>query len=260
MKNYAAINDSILKEWNVSNQKYGEHNFAPDGIMFRGIFNDYGTGIERLPDDDGSENERWANAPLRILFLTKDQNAGSGDAWDVRGETGDLSYAFFRNLMYQLFGLVNTTTNKKADYEFTKEDAIELYNTFPIARVNVKKEAGKSSITNKELEYYLNRDKSFIREQILNLDADIIVCCGHSDILKEGTGNLLLDFLNNECGFKFERQLDDYWIYYDKALNKIAIDNWHLSVRYSSEKIYDEMIDAYYQFLQIYPDFIKPHR
>lgn len=259
MKDYIKENQDILSRWELSNIKNGENNFAPDGIMYRGIFSDYGTGIERLPDNEGSENEKWANAPLRILFLTKDQNAGGEDAWDVRGETGDLSYAFFRNLMYQLYGLVNTTTTQKADYEFTNEDAIELYNTFPIARVNVKKEAGESSIKNEVLRFYLDRDKKFIKEQILNLDADIIVCCGYSDYVEE-SGNLLLNFLNNECGFSFERQPDDNWIYFDQALNKIAINNWHLSVRYSSEKIYDQMMTAYKNFLNNHPKFIETHR
>ena len=50
-------------------------------------------------------------------------------------------------------------------------------------------------------------------------------------------------------------------MFYDAEKNKLAINNWHLSYRnIASEKIYNEMIDAYYQFLQIYPDFIKPHR
>lgn len=259
MKNYVEKNQKILDEWRENNEnKYGERNFADDGIMFRGKFKDYDGGKERLPDDaEQQENKQWAEAPLRVLFLTKDQNAGGNDAWDVRSETGKLSYAFFRNLMYQLYGLVNTKPEYKPDYTFTNEAAIELYNTFPIARINAKKEAGKSSLNNSTLKDYIERDGEFLQKQIENLDADIIVCCGYSDNV-EDTGNLLLNFLKDKCGYKFRKVSE--WMYYDYEKNKLAINNWHLSIRKSSETIYKEMMDAYQNFLKEYPTFLNNHR
>ncbi len=264
MKNYVAKNKKILDEWEKSNKKnYNECNFAPDGIMYRGAFDNYGSSIERLESLNEEENNSWAKATLRILFLTKDQNAGGEDAWDVRGETGKLSYAFFRNLMYQLYGLVNTKPGCKADYNFTNEEAIELYNTFPIARINAKKEAGGSSLPNKTLRYYLDRehDKDFLKRQIKNLDADIIVCCGYSESVEE-SGNLLLNFLNNNCNYHFEWQNKEKenWMWYDEKKNKLAINDWHLSVRGSSEQIYNEMMQAYHTFLQDHPHFTDSHR
>lgn len=268
MKNYVAINDSILKEWEASNQKYGEYNFAPDGIMYRGDVIGYGdgTGVEREPDEHNLENINWINAPLRILFLTKDQNSAGEDAWDVRTEIGrksvdaeSIPYLFSRNLMYQLYGLVKTTPNFKPDYTFSNKEAINLYDTFPIARINVKKEGGASSVCNSTLRYYLERDADFIGRQIDNLDADITVCCGFSESVEE-SGNLLLNFLNHHI-YNFIQIENNPWMYYDAERNKLAINNWHLSYRnIGSEKIYNEMIDAYYQFLQIHPEFIEPHR
>lgn len=257
-KDFVKENQEILARWKQSNEtRYEETNFAPDGIMFRGEIVDYESWRER---ESGSENEIWTNAPLRILFLTKDQNAGSEDAWDVRGEIGKLSYAFYRNLFYQLYGLANTTAKDTIGYDdFCNEDAEELYMTFPLARINVKKEAGSSSISNYALEYYLNRDQNFIKEQVTNLDADIIVCCGYSESVKD-SGNLLLNFLNEKCGYNFVKQAEDNWIYFDETRNKLAINNWHLSVRSSSESIYNEMITAYKNFLIQYPDFTNSHR
>ena len=98
MKDYVAENERILNEWRKNNEKNGETNFADDGIMYRGTIEEFDYGTERFSDKD-QENKMWNEAPLRILFLTKDQNAGGYDAWDVRGETGNLSYAFFRNLL-----------------------------------------------------------------------------------------------------------------------------------------------------------------
>jgi len=260
MKDYVAENKRILNEWRKSNEKNGETNFADDGIMYRGKIEGFDYGTERFSDKD-QENKMWNEAPLRILFLTKDQNAGEYDAWDVRGETGNLSYAFFRNLMYQLYGLVNTKPGYKSDYKFTNEQAIELYNTFPIARINAKKEAGVSSVSNHTLKKYIERDGKFLKEQIQNLDADIIVCCGYSENIEE-SGNLLLNFLKNECDYNLTKQDDDGWIYYDDNENnpKIAINNWHFSARKSSEEWYNQITDAYHRYLEKHPDFIKLHR
>lgn len=256
MKDYVAENERILNEWRKSNEEHGEKKFADDGIMYRGQIDDNST--ERYESDNKQENKMWNEAPLRILFLTKDQNAGGYDAWDVRGETGNLSYAFFRNLMYQLYGLVNTKPGYKADYKFTNEQAIELYNTFPIARINAKKEAGVSSVSNNTLRFYIERDSKFLKEQILNLDADIIVCCGYSDNIEE-SGSLLLNFLKNECYCSLNK-LDDNWIYFDEDKNKIAINNWHLSSRMGSEEWYNQITSAYHRFLEKHPNFIKSHR
>jgi len=258
MKDFIAENDRILKNWKARNKRKGEYNFAYDGIMYRGQIGEIDNGTERYSDKK-QENKMWNEAPLRVLFLTKDQNAGGYDAWDVRGETGNLSYAFFRNLMYQLYGLVNTKPGCKADYKFTNEQAIELYNTFPIARINAKKQAGTSSVTNATLSYYIDRDKKYLKEQILNLDADIFVCCGYSNYI-EDSGNLLLNFLNKECNYNLVKQPGDDWIYYDEKHNKIAINNWHLSARKSSEKWFNQLIDAYSRFIEANPNFIKSHR
>ena len=254
MKDYVAENERILNEWRESNEKIGEKKFACDGIMYRGEADQ----TERYESDDKQENKMWNEAPLRVLFLTKDQNAGGYDAWDVRGETGNLSYAFFRNLMYQLYGLVNTRPGYKADYKFTNEQAIELYNSFPIARINAKKEAGVSSVSNHTLKYYIERDSRYLKEQILNLDADIIVCCGYSENVEE-SGNLLLNFLIKECYHNLDKQ-DDNWIYFDEENNKIAINNWHLSARLGYEEWYNQITNAYYRFLEKHTNFIKSHR
>ena len=263
MKNYVEENERILEKWRKRNEERGENNFADDGIMYRGLIKEYDYGTERFSDKE-QENKMWNDAPLRILFLTKDQNAGGYDAWDVRGETGNLSYAFFRNLMYQLYGLVNTTPEHKADYKFTNEQAIELYSTFPIARINAKKEAGTSSISNYTLRDYIERDKDLLKEQILNLDADIIVCCGYSKYI-EDSGSLLLNFLKRECYGGLDNKDDswiddDGWIYYDKKNNKIAINNWHFSAMKNSEEWYNSVTTAYQIFLSTHPGFTKSHR
>jgi len=202
------------------------------------------------------ENEMWEKANPRILFVTKDQNTGGGDAWDVRVEIGKLSYTFYRNLTYQLYGLLNTSKEHQAAYDdISNEEVLQIFLESPVARINVKKLAGGNSITNAVLREYLNRDRAFIIEQIDNLDADIILCCGYSESI-EDTGNLILNFLNNN-GYNFVREDGNYWVYYDRDKKKIAINNWHLSARVSSRETFEEMIAAYHRFLQDHSDFPK---
>jgi len=198
----------------------------------------------------------WEKANPRILFVTKDQNTGGGDAWDVRVEIGKLSYTFYRNLTYQLYGLLNTSKEHQAAYDdISNEEVLQIFLESPVARINVKKLAGGNSITNAVLREYLNRDRAFIIEQIDNLDADIILCCGYSESI-EDTGNLILNFLNNN-GYNFVREDGNYWVYYDRDKKKIAINNWHLSARVSSRETFEEMIAAYHRFLQDHSDFPK---
>ena len=111
MMDYITENDNILKEWRLSNLRYGEDDFADDGILYKG--ESFPIEFGSCKDESGTENELWEHAPLRILFITKDQNAGGEGAWDIRTETGRVSLegdtiplAFYRNLMYQLYGCI----------------------------------------------------------------------------------------------------------------------------------------------------------
>ena len=163
MKDYVAENQRILDRWRNEYVKRNKTDwpgyfnlheyFAPDGIMYKGEF----LGEERYFKNEqeneetfyrvfrwvripcGEENVLWANAPLRLLFLTKDQNTGDNPAWDVRSESYryisekykpeemwlDTSNAFNRNLVYTLYGILKTTVDQPMGYnDFTDKDAL----------------------------------------------------------------------------------------------------------------------------------------
>lgn len=217
---------------------------------------------------NGKENELWSKAPLRILYLTKDQNTGDDVAWDVRSEsfryadekyrpTGmwlDTKTTFFRNLVYSLYGIGNTTAEKIA-IDFTNEKALEYADKHIFARINCKKEVGGATCSNDILRKAIESDNKYLKQQIDNLDADILVCCGYSQSI-EKTGSLILNFLNDN-GYNFVPVVDE-WIYYYEKENKIAINSWHLSDFRRFD--YSEMVLKYHEFLKKHPDFIKSHR
>ncbi len=283
---YVGENQRILDRWRLDyvqkNQSLypncsnlGDY-FTPDGIMYKGEIKEtyvpYGDGKtgfrwERKPS--GLENELWANAPIRVLYLTKDQNTGDCEAWDVRGETyrypdkdcpPEKMYLFsqnifFRNLVYSLYGIMNTTHIQKQEYDFTNEDALRFVDSQIYARINCKKEVGGDQCNNNLLRDAINNDAPFLKEQIDNLKADIFICCGYSKSISD-TGNLMLNFLNTIDNYHFEPEIGD-WIYYDETNNRIAINSYHLSYLGFD---YNGMISAYHEFLKKHPDFTKSHR
>lgn len=282
MKNYVEENERILKEWCESyvkeNQPYypnctnlGDY-FAKDGIMYMGdIVADpkvYPNGEKTFRwkrVESGRENELWEKEPLRILYLTKDQNTGDDVAWDVRSESFryadenykpkemwlDTTVTFFRNLVYSLYCIGNTTVEKPV-IDFTNKEALEYADKHIFARINCKKEVGGSTCSNAVLKGAIDHDSIYLKQQIDNLEADVFICCGYSKSI-EKTGSHILNFLN-DSGYHFVPVIDD-WIYYDETKNKVAINSWHLSD--FSRFDYSEMALKYHDFLKSHPKFIE---
>lgn len=286
MKDYVAENERILKEWrnayvNDNQSKYPDctnphEYFTPDGIMFKGEFlpdrryYPEGKSVFRWKRDcSGEENSLWTIAPLRVLYLTKDQNSYGDVAWDVRSESFryrdenykpeemwlDTGVTFYRNLVYSLYGIMNTTADHQMGYDFKNEDALAFVDNQIFARINCKKEVGDDKCPDNVLFDAIYRDRSFLERQIYNLDADIFVCCGYSQSIPD-SGNRMLNLLNS-IGYHFKPQDEGKWVFYDSDKNKVAINSYHLSyLRFD----YVGMISAYHEFLKNYPNFINSHR
>jgi hypothetical protein len=165
------------------------------------------------------------------------------------------------NLAYILYGIIKTNEKNKAcfdsfaDRESLEASILETVDKSIFARINCKKEVGEARCSNNLLDTAIRTDSKFLEEQINNLEADIFVCCGFSETTN-GTGNLMLNFLNT-IGYDFKADVEKgSWLYYDEKKNKIAINSYHLS--YLSFD-YNGMINAYYEFLKEHPEFVK-HR
>ena len=289
VKDYLRENQRILDEWREDYVRKNQHlypkcenlgdYFAPDGIMFKGdFFPDYkndGSFFRWARKASGSENDMWNKVPLRVLYLTKDQNTSDDVAWDVKSESfryrsenypPSVMYLqresrLYINLVYTLYGIINTTAKSRADFncfadrESLEASILETVDNSIFARINCKKEVGYERCLDKTLDDAINNDKEFLKRQISLLDADIFICCGYNKSIG-GSGNLMLNFLNT-TGYNFKANKKEDWIYYDEESNKIAINSYHLSYLGLD---YEGMIDAYFEFLQAHPDFTKSHR
>ena len=283
MKDYVAENERILNEWRNHLNQY--EYFAPDGIMYKGEFRgaykyyengEYKFRWVRIPS--GRENILWTNAPLRVLFLTKDQNTSRDTAWDVRSETywaadenvtpeerGIDKSRFNSNLVYILYGILNTTADKQVGYKDATKEALSFADEQIFARINCKKEVGGRECKNYDLQKAIDRDFKLLKEQILNLDADIIVCCGH-----QNENNIILNTVCDIYKDEFEYvncvEGKGTGMHYNAKRNKLAIDAYHLShLKGGPEARYNETVGMYYEFLKYLKktkdiDFTNSHR
>lgn len=281
--NYVESNQEILNRWLKKfcedKSKEPDYNgydpakyFAEDGIMYRGEpkylpqeHEDGNTTYRWVHASSGHENALWEAAPLRILYLTKDQNTSGSETWDVRSESyrylapnaseEDLSAVLFHvNLVYSLYGLLKTTPERMMGYEdFTNAEALKLSEEAIYARINCRKEYGLESCSDAKLEEAINAYKGFLREQICNLDADLFICCGsHND------NNIILNALNEFYDNKFK--WIGYATWYNEEDNKLAIDSYHLSyVAGGYQGRYEDIVTPYFEFLKEHPGFLK-HR
>ena len=279
MKDYSDFvgkNQEILDKWRTKYPLKKQGKFAEDGIMNKGDF--YldplmGYACFRSPSKDGIENILWAKAPLRVLFLTKDENISStGIVWDVRKETFHqkgtridqnliTDNPFYRNQANILYGILHTRAeNMVGFHEFSYEDALKISDDVIFARINCKKEGGGKTIADEKLDKEIRQYFDDLKDQILKLDADIIICCGHQQE-KNVILNALYDIYPNEFQYVNLGFGKGTGLHYNEAKNILAIDAYHLAYLTGGEELrYYEVVGAYYEFLKQYPEFAKSHR
>lgn len=245
--NYKQFEDILFAEWRKRSVANGDGNeLAPDGLLYRGRFV-YNDGYwSREP---GNEDVIWERAKRRVLILTKDLN--DEEAWDIRAETGRNNFSgennvvvsapFYKNLMRWVYGLLTIDANGHAK-SFAEIDSQGVYQPFydqaPVARVNCKKQVGKSSIETSVLKSYMERYKDLLVKQIAAYDANILLCCGASEAIKDFVAeHYLTDLvkLNN-------------WVYYSPQTHKMVIDSWHPTYTGDThEKMYSDMMKAIHE-------------
>jgi hypothetical protein len=279
MKDYVAENERILNEWckrfaedKKDDEAYKgykiEDYFAKDGIMNIGNkfkIDDNGTVWREA---SGNENKKWNECPLRVLFLTKDENTNDNEAWDVREETfyakryglpphnKTMSGSFFyQNEACLLYGLLNTKSDKMIKYnDFSWERALSFPNDNIFARINCKKEVGYSTISDRVLKESIDKYFDYLKEQILKIDADILVCCG-----SQNDNNIILntvyDIYKDEFGYVNCGKSSG--MHYNKKRNKLAIDAYHLAYSIPKCKGSDALEDRYNEIVGMYYEFLK---
>jgi len=282
MEDYVGKNQRILDEWRAkfiedkkADESYAELYFANDGIMNKGEFyidEERDNGCFRKQSENSIENEMWSKAPLRVLFLTKDENISSTEkVWDVRRETFHLKdikipvddnhispSTFYKNEANILYGILNTRIDEMVCFhEFSYEDAVKFSDEVIFARINCKKEGGDEKIENVDLQNAIDSYYKNLKDQILAFDADIFICCGtqkDDNIILKTLRKIFKDKYNEEFEYIPFRTSDKAGsgINYLRSKNKLAIDAYHLAYSQNGgEQLrYYEVVGAYYEFIK----------
>ena len=251
MENYNEKLDALFKKW----QKESEFtHFFYDGLMYRGEI------ISTHWRKSGNESEMWEKAPKRVMFLLKDVNAGGDGPEDdnnIRGRNfKDTTSRTYWNMSYWLYGLLKTIENGEVPkFTFSHSEATQFFDDTPVAYVNCKKQAGTSSVSPSTLNYYIERDKKFIKEEIEILNPDIIICCAWT----ESSGNSIFEFVKNYVYQDIENV--NSYMYYCAKKNKLVINAYHpTSTKIRDTEMYENIMSDFNDFLVKFPDFNKSCR
>ncbi|OAV66623.1 hypothetical protein Barb6XT_01846 [Bacteroidales bacterium Barb6XT] len=243
MKSYNEVLNELFQRWEEISKQHGDYGFCRDGLMYKG--DSWSDGRY-----SGREDELWSNSPKRVLFLLKDTNKNPNR--DIREWKPTTDKKHYLNIAYWLYGLLHFDNDGNSP-DFDSIDIKELTSFFddtPYAIVNSKKESGSGSIQLKELAKYISKYGDFLKEQILILDPDIVVCGGGQSYLKNYVEENIYNSLSKV----------NNWMYYSPNDNKLVIDSYHPSYTrrrpdYSCKYIYSTMMKCYKELLDHYPKF-----
>ena len=228
-------NEKILDEWynaSLNNEKDKDLVFVKDGLMYRGdiFYREDGIWVR----DSANESEMWNNAFPRIMLITKDFNDPDGKTEDLRSEeTMRVNFSgkdtvitsqlkFHTNLMFHVYGLGNYKDGNCPLWDDLRYDTCrEFYETYPLVRINVKKQSGKGSVSDAVINEYIKTYKEYLNRQISLFDADIIVCYGR----------VVFNYIIQEFFPDIVKLDSDPWVYFSEEQQKVIINSYHPSVR-----------------------------
>lgn len=253
MKDYHDLEEKLFEEWEKKSKILETENYEiiKDGMMRRGAIND------DWDREVGGEYSLWEKAQLRLIMLTKENI----DDLDKRHETGfdkngNVNYKrFYSNYLRWVYCMLKPEM-KDGDWKVKSfEEASDfnknreyLINETPLVRINVKKQLGGSSIDDPTLKKYVRNYADEIVEQISLYGANILFCCEpHGIILGLIKEKILTDLedVNNKD-----------WMYYSPTNKVLVVHSYHPGLRHRThESVYNDLKDAYKDFLKLYPDF-----
>lgn len=186
--------------------------------------------------DGAIDEEKWEQAKPKILFLGKEAHNGEIDSWSICKliqDWGEPKYSLWLNVGRWAHGIQHTTKDNIPDFPDRNDITKALFDS---AFVNIKKSGGKSTSDNNDLMYYVKKDRDLIIEQIELLDPHIIIFCYTWPLVKE--------YWDQKYG---EHEKLTEWVY--KSGNRILIDYYHPTLRWSSEIMYYALCAIYQKSL-----------
>lgn len=223
----------LMDSWSSEARKNGESYFIRDGLL------------------NNLEFSQWEGSKLRIAFIAKEAYGTFEE-----GDQPDQDYCdydimalsrkpFWRNILAWTYGIHHTDKNDYPDYKKAAESNSRqlVVRDIPISLVNIKKEAGTSYTSSRDLISYARRYKQYLKKELLEiLRPNIVFCCGNYDIV--------MDEIYDD--YDFEQIDDDGFVYYCEDQDILLIAGYHPGARISNYQMYDSVMCAYSDFLEEY--------
>lgn len=250
--------EKLFSKWEEVAKQNGDTQFCPDGLMNKGEVRYLENGVWEA--QSGDEERMWLEAPKKVLFLFNDYNAGTNEdeAADIRcftlrknGSGADaiqIDHGFCEVVACWLYGLLHVNGGKARNFDsIDNADLCNFLDKTPYAWMNCKKEGGAGQVSESVMNAYTKKYRDYIKEELLILDADIIVC--------GGTFSYVEDIFREIYGERTKGTEHSLWYY--KEHNKVILTPNHPSARASTKVKYSDLMEVFEQFLAKYPEFIK---
>ena len=234
-----------------------------DGLHYLGTFSYEENGCWKRVS--GEEEKRWKDICGQnrgLVVLTKDLN--DSEVWDMRMDHGrkngdrnaePSSGAFYENLRRWIYGLITMSDSGEMPEYPTNEEAQKHFEEEPWVRVNLKKEAGKGSITPTVLRRHIKAAQESLKEQLkLYEGASVYLDCTRREGIK-----LLKERYKDIKAFGGG---NDEWIYYSEEHHFIIVNSYHPSYSHlwgesKRKAYYKKMRKAVQAFFVKHPNFFK---
>jgi hypothetical protein len=140
-------------------------------------------GYDPFNIDGILNNDKWNNAPTKIMFLAKESY---GDYYPQRGQEipidGGKNKSFWWNVARWKHLIFKHMSGDEHEEFPNIEDLKEVKNGSrcldDIAWVNIKKKLGGSKSNMTEIHQFAEKDKEFLEKQFAEINPEVVLCCG----------------------------------------------------------------------------------
>jgi len=253
------------KAWTGYSEEYLNGHFCWDGLHFTGKPSEPHHEADghswRAMDGDDKQDDIWARAFIKPVFLCKDHNGD--ESVDVRKETGYSNEGFYHRFYGKYLMLLYALTNYDPETRSFPpiEEAWNRNNCWlgekgffhaPVVRINLKKISGSASCNNSELDKYIKKDLAFItRQKDIYEGANVFVCCHGGE-----PRNPIMDLLKGKWFPDLKRYKNCRFLWHDDVKKIVVLHEWHMSVPNVSYEKYYSAIGELDLFLKEHPGFL----
>jgi len=180
------------------------------------------------------DEDSYLASEIKLLFILKEVNDIGGGNWDLRDFVRmGARERTWNNITRWTLGI--RSIEKELPWNNIDSISKEQRKNYlkSIGAINLKKTSGSYVCNGDELSRIAKEDRHYLKEQISLYDADLIICCGTSDVYNSIFGK----------PEEWKRTNRGVW-YYELKKGKFFVSYVHPEARVSSNIIYYGLVDA----------------